>query len=48
MTETEFDNYSRLMMAYAGGGALVGIGILALIGIVYLTAYWIRDFKEGN
>lgn len=48
MNKIEFDDYSRLMMSYTGTGALIGLGLLALGGLVYLAAYWIRNFKEGE
>lgn len=48
MTEVEFDDFSRLMMAYAGSVSLMLLGLLALGGLVYLAAYWIRDFKGEN
>ena len=48
MTKTEFDDFSRLAMAYTGTISLILLGLLALGGLVYVAAYWIRDFKEGN
>ncbi len=48
MSEVEFDNFSRLMMAHAASVSLILLGLLALGGLVYLAAYWIRDFKEGS
>lgn len=48
MSEVEFDDFSRLMMAYAGSASLMLLGLLALGGLAYLAAYWIREFKGEN